>query len=280
MEPIYIALIAAGSLSFVFLLCVLVGLYLVGSRRRHGGIEKFLGVKFAHRGLHDATRAENSLSAFAAAKAAGFGIELDVHISRDGELVVFHDFDLSRVCGVCGSVRDYTARELGEMRLGDTEDTIPTLRSVLELIDGAVPLLIEMKSANGKDGVAERLVEELRDYRGEFIVESFNPVALRRVRRARPDISLGMLSMEYMKEERFRGKLLYLLLENLCLNFLVRPDFIAYDKSGYKKKVVRHLRRSFGTPLIAWTVCSEEEERAAVSHGFDTVIFENYIPEK
>lgn len=280
MEPIYIALIAVGSLCLVFLLCVLVGLYLVGSHRRRVGIEKYLGVKYAHRGLHDATRAENSLSAFAAAKALGFGIELDVQLSRDGELVVFHDFDLSRVCGVEGLVCDFTSEELGKMRLSATEDTIPTLKSVLELIDGAVPLLIEIKSKNGKEGAAERLAEEIKDYRGDFIVESFNPISLRRVRRLRPDIYLGILSMEYMKEERFRRKLLYRLLENLCFNFLMRPDFIAYDKSGYAKRAVRHLRHSFGTPLIAWTVCSEEEERGAISHGFDTVIFENYIPEK
>ena len=249
-----------------------------GKKRRE--MEKYRSVKYAHRGLHDGTKAENSMSAFRAAKERGFGIELDVRLSKDGELVVFHDNDLTRVVGREGKVIDFTADELSKMSLMGTSDGIPTLREVLDLIDGAVPLLIEIKMQGDESGVAEKFIEVIEGYKGDFIVESFHPIALRIVKKARPDILRGILSMEYVKEERYKGKLIFKLSQNLCLNFLMRPDFVAYEKNGYAVKNVRLIRRRFNIPLIAWTVKTEEEERAAISHGFDTVIFEGYIPEK
>ena len=277
MHPILIAsLVVSGAV----LLVLLLGLYMICPAKPRHEMEKFRRVKYAHRGLHDAERAENSMSAFAAAKEHGFGIELDVRLSKDGELVVFHDSDLTRVAGREGRVVDFTAEELGRMSLCGTADGIPTLREVLELIDGAVPLLIELKLSPTESGVAEKFLEVIEGYHGEYIVESFNPYALRTVHKARPDILIGILSMEYMKEERYKGKLVFRLLENLALNFVVRPDFVAYDKRGYTVHNLRLIRRAFGTPLIAWTVKSQKEEEEAISHGFDTVIFEGYIPDK
>lgn len=277
MNPILIVLIVILAL---LLAITLVGLYMICPGKRRPEMEKYKQVKYAHRGLHDKHRAENSMSAFAAAKELGFGIELDVRLSKDGELVVFHDDNLSRVVGKEGKVIDFTADELAAMSLSGTSDGIPTLRQVLDLIDGAVPLLIEIKMANGESGIAEKFIEVIEGYKGDFIVESFNPFALRTVKAARPDILRGILSMEYMKEEKHKGSLLYRMLQNLQLNFLMRPDFVAYDKRGYAVRGLRTIRRNFGTPLFAWTIKSAEEEAAAISHGFDTVIFEGYIPEK
>jgi len=220
------------------------------------------------------------MSAFAAAKEMGFGIELDVRLSKDGELVVFHDDNLTRVAGIDGKVIDFTAEELSKMSLSGTKDGVPTLREVLDLIDGAVPFIIEIKMNGDEKGVSEKLMEVIEGYKGDYVVESFNPIALKVVRRMRPDILRGILSTEYLKNEKHKGSILYGLLQHLMLNFMVRPDFIAYDKKGYKVKGLRFVRRSFGTALIAWTVKSAEEEREAISHGFDTVIFEGYIPEK
>ena len=280
MEPWQIILIVAGSLALLALLVVLAFMWLTKPGTRKCGIEKYKTVKFAHRGLHNDTVAENSISAFRAAKEAGFGIELDVRLSKDGELVVFHDPTLERVCGASGKVIDYTAEELSHFSLMGTTDGIPTFREVLELIDGTVPLLIEIKMDVGESGVAEKLAEVIRDYRGDYIVESFNPLALRTVARLMPAVPRGILSMRYAKEEKYRGKLLYFMLENLLCNFLMRPDFIAYDKNDYKNGVVRLLRKTFGTPLFAWTIRSEEEEIQAISNGFDSVIFEKYIAKK
>lgn len=277
MEPLVIVF-----LSIIALLVAiwLVGLYMICPGKRRAEMEKYKNVKYAHRGLHNSERAENSLSAFAAAKELGFGIELDVRLSKDGELVVYHDDNLSRVVGKEGRVIDFTLEELSEMKLSGTDDTIPTFKEVLDLIDGAVPLVIEIKMNAGESGVAEKLLEVIDGYKGDFVVESFNPFALRTVRAMRPDILRGILSTEYMKDPKHKGSLLYRLLQNLHLNFLMRPDFIAYDKNGYAVPALRRIRKNFNTPLIAWTVKSKEEEDAAISHGFDTVIFEGYIPEK
>lgn len=277
MHPIFIVLIVIFS---IILLGLLAMLYMISPGKKRPEMEKFKQVKYAHRGLHDATKAENSMSAFAAAKEMGFGIELDVRLSKDGELVVFHDDNLTRVAGIDGKVIDFTAEELSKMSLSGTKDGVPTLREVLDLIDGAVPLIIEIKMNGDEKGVSEKLIEVIEGYKGDYVVESFNPIALKVVRRMRPDILRGILSIEYLKNEKHKGSILYGLLQHLMLNFMVRPDFIAYDKKGYKVKGLRFVRRSFGTALIAWTVKSVEEEREAISHGFDTVIFEGYIPEK
>lgn len=277
MHPVHIILIVIASIAF---LCTVAWLFMIwpGGRRRE--MEKFTRIRYAHRGLHDAERAENSLSAFAAAKENGYGIELDVRLSKDGELVVFHDETLTRVVGKEGKVIDFTAEELSNMSLSGTSDGIPTFRQVLDLIDGAVPLIIEIKMGTGEHGIAEKLMEVIDGYHGDFVVESFNPLALRVVRKARPDILRGILAHEYMKEEKYKGKIIYRLGQNLELNFLSRPHFIAYSHSDYSVPKMRFVHRVFGTPLIGWTVKSQQEENAAREHGYDTVIFENYIPEE
>ncbi len=280
MNGFEIALIVVGAVALFVLLSMLVFLYLTKPGTRKWDSEKWKRVRFAHRGLHNEERAENSMSAFRAARDAGYGIELDVRLSRDGELVVFHDSTLSRVCGVEGKVIDYTSAELREMSLRGTSDGIPTFREVLDMIDGAVPLLIEIKMEPGESGVAEKLAEVIEGYRGDYIVESFNPLALRTFGRLCPDVPRGILSTRYGLDEKYRGKLLYWLLENLMLNFLMRPDFIAYEKGGSKNYVLRLLRKTFGTPLFAWTVRDEEEEVKTVSDGFDNIIFENYLAKK
>ena len=277
MHLIFIVLIIIAVLSLAFLL---LALYMICPGKKRSEMERYARVRYAHRGLHDDKKVENSMSAFKAAKDMGFGIELDIRLSKDGELVVFHDESLTRMTGKEGKVTDYTADELSKMSLLGSDDGIPTLRQVLDLIDGSVPLLIEMKKSMGEGNVAEKFIKVIEGYKGDFIVESFNPFELRTVRKSRPDILRGMLSMDYSKEEKFKDKFLYKLLQNLMFNFLARPDFIAYEKEGYALHTVRFIRRSFGTTLFAWTIKSQDEENAAISHGFDTVIFEGYIPEK
>ena len=280
MEPWQIWLIVAGAVSLTVLLGFLVFMWLTKPGTRKCGIEKYKTVKFAHRGLHNESRAENSLSAFRAAREAGYGIELDVRLSRDGELVVFHDPTLTRVCGVEGRVIDFTAEELKALSLNGTAEGIPTFREVLELIDGTVPLLIEIKMDPGESGIAEKLAEVIEGYHGDYIIESFNPIALKITRKLMPAVPRGILSSRFSRDPKYKGKFLYFMLENLLCNFLMRPDFIAYAKDGATLPVLRLLRKTFGTPLFAWTVRSPEEETRAISDGFDSIIFENYIAKK
>lgn len=264
----------------VALLLFAVYLFLIRTRRAGKLISVYRGVNFAHRGLHGEGRAENSLSAFAAARDAGFGIELDVRLSKDGEMVVFHDDTLTRVAGIDKRVDELTLSELRELRLLGTDDTVPTLREVLEVIDGKVPLLIEIKEDAGKSAVTEALVRELEGYRGPYIVESFNPLSLKTFRKLRRDVPIGILSQHFCRKEEYRGKPLYFILQNMLINFLSVPDFVAYEHTDSNMLSLRLARSLFGTVTVAWTVRSEEEGRVAKKHKFDSIIFENYIPEE
>ena len=261
------------------ILLVILGIYLLLiAPGRSRDIAKFRNVKFAHRGLHNTRRAENSMSAFAAAADMGYGIELDVRLSSDGELVVYHDDGLERVAGQRGLVKDYTADELGSMKLLNTEDTIPRFSDVLKLINGRVPLLIEIKETTKDNSVSLALVDMLRGYNGEYIIESFNPLSLRTVRKNLPGATCGILSHRYMKYEPYR-KPLYFLLQALLFNRIANPAFVAYDHHHWSS-VSLIAARILGATTMAWTVRSEKEEKLAYKHGFDTIIFENYIPKK
>ena len=119
-------------------------------------MKKFDGIMLAHRGLHGGSIAENSIPAFAAAADRGIGIELDVRLSSDGEVVIFHDDTLERMTGMSGGVSNYTAKELAKLSLADTGYGIPTLREVLALVNGRVPLLVELKENVGDTTGKER----------------------------------------------------------------------------------------------------------------------------
>ena len=212
--PIGLSLL--GAVLLVFCVC----LALMRTKRAHDKIAAYRGVNFAHRGLHGEGAAENSLSAFRRAVEAGFGIELDVRLSADGEMVVFHDSSLKRMCGEDKNVRDLTLAQLREYRLRDTEDTLPTLREVFEVVDGKVPLLIEIKEHQGDHSVTEKLLSELEGYTGPYIVESFNPMSLRTFRKHRRDVPLGVLSEHFCKQKEHKRSPLHFALQNMFLNFL------------------------------------------------------------
>ena len=275
MEPAVIVLISIASA-----LLLLFALYLIIIAPGRGrGVREFSKVKFAHRGLHDGTRVENSASAFRAAVEAGFGIELDVRLSSDGVLVVHHDDELGRVAKGEGRVDAYTADELSRIKLGDSDDTVPTFDEVLSIVDGRVPLLVEIKEDAGKYAVSTTAAERLKSYKGAYIIESFNPLSVGNARKRLSDIPCGFLSSRFSKDKRFKG-IMYFLLEHLLANRFCSPDFIAYDIRNGDPLSLRILRRLFGTVSFAWTVRSEEEEKLAYKRGFDSVIFEGYLPEK
>ena len=272
-------LIVIISLISFLLLSFLLFLLLIKPSGRRERMERYKRLRFAHRGLHDATRAENSLSAFASAVNAGFAIELDVRLSKDGVLMVFHDDALDRMTSAVGRVDSMTAEQLHSIKLGETEDTIPTFDEVLRLVDGRVPLLVEIKEDAGKYGVTEKTVEALKNYKGEFLIESFNPLALARVKKLMPEAPRGILSKTFFKEKEYRAPT-YFLLQSLVMNCVCKPDFIAFDHNHSKNPALRLARFLFRSPTIAWTIRSEREESTAHKHGFDGMIFEDYIPKQ
>ena len=160
-----IFLIVLASVAAFLAICLCVFLILIRpSAKKREVMKRYKGVKFAHRGLHDSEKAENSMSAFAAAVEHGYAIELDVRLSKDGELVVFHDDTLDRMTEAVGRVDSFTVEELSRLHLGGTDDCVPTFRDVLKLVDGRVPLLVEMKEDIGKYGVTKKTAEMLKEY--------------------------------------------------------------------------------------------------------------------
>lgn len=261
-------------------------LFLIASRRY--GKKRFsrlMGYDYAHRGLHDnagdpPVRPENSMAAFAAAVEAGYGIELDIQLSRDRKMVVFHDDTLDRICGVHGRVDSFTYEELKHFPLLKSEEHIPLFTDVLELVDGKVPLIVELKMSPVKNfPVCEKAAAILRDYHGPYCIESFSPFAVQWFRRYRPGVIRGQLSGDLFKEAKNGAQNLgSFALTHLLTNFFGRPDFIAYDHTAAVGKPSLWLcRKLFGTLPVAWTIKSQEEYDRA-KKTFSLMIFEGFRP--
>ena len=236
--------------------------------------------RYAHRGYHDDALGlpENSLGAFRRALENGFGAELDVHLTRDGKLAVMHDESLFRLCGLDRKLADLDAAELAPLRLGDTQERVPFLSEVLALFDGRAPLIIELKTHRGNHAaLCKAVCRELDDYRGLFCIESFDPRVLYWLRLHRPDLVRGQLSEHFRRHGTKLGLPLRFLLHNLLLNFLTRPDFVAFcceDRRdlGFRFCRLQHLVREF-----SWTVRSPKMQRRVEAEGA-TIIFEGFDP--
>jgi len=244
-------------------------------------ITPFIGRYYAHRGLHQSkkTSPENSMAAFKLALDNNYGIELDVQLTKDNVPVVFHDYNLLRLCGVDIKVRDITYKELQKYSLYKSKEKIPTLKSVLELVDGKVPLIIEYKVDGMDTSVCPIANDILKDYYGTYCIESFNPYVLLWYKRYRPNIMRGQLSSHFLKEKEDGNKYLYFLLQNLLLNFMTKPHFIAYSHTHHYMLSLRICRKLYKTTTFAWTLHSNEELEYSRKH-FDFFIFDRFIPAK
>ena len=234
---------------------------------------------FAHRGLYGNGVPENSLVAFRAAVDAGFGIELDVQMTVDGVLVVFHDYDLERLTGKAGKLNQMRFSELRELCLEGTEEKIPSLDEVLTLVDGKVPLLVELKGENFKVApLCSAVAERLDSYRGDYCIESFNPLQLRWFKKNRPGVVRGQLVTNAVKDYPQGNFLLRFLLSHLLLDAFSRPDFVAFN-GMYRWEVSLLLcRKLFRARACVWTVRDEDKYRFALSCGVYP-IFEHFCPE-
>ena len=234
-------------------------------------------VHYAHRGLFDnkSDAPENSLAAFKKAVDAGYGIELDVQLSKDDKLVVFHDATLKRVCGVDGNVWDYTLEELQQMKLLNSNETIPTFEQFLKVVNGKVPFILEFKLDRAQTRVCELANEALKNYKGAYCIESFHPLALIWYRKNRPDVLRGQLCEEFFRTETYKGKILYTILSYLPFNFLTRPDFIAYNHE-HAHNISRRICRAMGALSVTYTIKSVEQYKRA-KDKFDLFIFDSCI---
>lgn len=246
--------------------------------RRKLSHKQLTAFDFAHRGLHNNKRGvpENSLAAFSQAVGMGYGIELDVRETRDHVLVVHHDETLERSCGDPRRVCDVPLAELKQLSLFGTEERIPTFDEVLALVDCRVPLIVELKTDFVNKALPEKVYDRLRRYPGVYCIESFDPLAVRWFKKNAPAVVRGQLAfMEDLKKQKFTfiEKAKRVCLGYLLINFLGRPDFIAY---GYKTDAnisYRFVADVFRPLLVAWTVRDEETYRRLLQE-YDIQIFE------
>ena len=234
----------------------------------------FMGRNFAHRGLHsrDMSVPENSLEAFRLAAKAGYGIELDVQLSRDGQVVVFHDDTLDRVCGVHARVDEKSYDELRALGLCGTNNRIPLFSEVLDVIKGRGPLIVELKNGRRNLELCRKTYALLSDYRGEVCVESFNPMIMGWFRFHAKDLVRGQLAQPPKNYKGEVSKPAAFILGNCLMNFIARPQFIAY-RIGRRPFPVR-LSMALGAMNIGWTSHEPKNEK-----GRDGVIFEFYKPQ-
>jgi glycerophosphoryl diester phosphodiesterase len=244
----------------------------------------FIDVPIAHRALHDVKdgRPENSLAAIRAAIALGYGIEIDVQISKDGQAMVFHDYDLQRLCGVTGPVCQKTSEELADLPLIGGNEGVPTLRQVLDLVDGQVPLLIEIKDQDLRLGpnvgaLEAACAEALRGYPGPVAVMSFNPHSVTELARLLPDVPRGLTTCNFVKEDW------PLVPSERRERLAALPDFddtglcfVSHQHDELDSPRIAQLK-SQGVPVLCWTIRSAETERTA-RHLADNITFEGYLP--
>lgn len=265
----------------ICLILALAWAILLRARRGSESMRAMRQFRYAHRGLYDKAAGipENSLSAFSRAVAHGFGVELDVHLLRDGSLAVFHDSDIKRMTGRAGYLEDLSAEELGDYPLDGTKETIPQFCDVLALFeDTGLPIIVELKSfRDNYAALTERTMRELDKFRVVYCVESFDPRCVAWVRKHRPEVIRGQLSQNFLKD---RGKLslpMAFATTHLLSNIMVQPDFVAYLFKDRKKWAPRLCRRIYGAQRVYWTIRSKEELSIAESDGA-IAIFEHFLP--
>lgn len=237
------------------------------------------GWDYAHRGLYDNEHGipENSMAAFRRAVDKGYGIELDVHLTADNQLVVFHDDTLTRMCGVNKKISSFLYSDLMQLRLLGTEEGIPLFKDVLELIDGKVPLIIELKVDGSNQNLLCPLVWQLLSrYKGDYCIESFHPFVLQWFKRHEPQVVRGQLSCNFFKENPHCDIVLFLM-SNLMTNFFTHPDFIAYKYLDLDNPAVIYNRKLFHIMTVVWTIPGKPTYDR-FKNKVDAMIFEGFEP--
>jgi glycerophosphoryl diester phosphodiesterase len=223
----------------------------------------------AHRGYHDLNNAvwENTLSAFSRAVEAGFAIECDLHYASDAVPVIFHDEDLERLCNLKGDVRERTSQELGLIAVGGTNDKVPTLKQLLALVQGKVPLVLELKGREADDeGFAEAVLDVLEGYEGKVALMSFDHWLLKDLKELNAPYPIGLTANgntpeEYAEHEKAME---------------IGLDFISYYYADLPNPFITR-QRDKGVPVITWTV-RDEQARKQTFENADQMTFEGFDP--
>ncbi len=238
-------------------------------------VEKFI----AHRGFFDNENGvpENSLIAFEKAIENGYAIELDVHTLHDGTVVVFHDDQLCRMTGQDGYLKNLTQNDLQNYKLLNTKYSIPTLQQVLDLVNDRTPILVEIKSENVIVGADESIIYNvLKDYKGEFAVQSFNPLTIEWFKNNAPEITRGLLCSKFHKVTVPKSCIKKFVLRNMLLNKRAKPQFIAFNALDLPARILKS-KKCKGLPILGWTVRSQAQYLESVKY-VDNIIFQDFKP--
>lgn len=269
--------ILLAAIILVLLLWVL-ALYCRKGHPMLGALQEF---RFAHRGLHNAAEGvpENSMKAFRLAAEHGYGIELDVHLTKDGRLAVIHDDSLLRTAGVDVKASDLTAEELSQYRLEGTDEKIPFLEEVLPLFEGIAPVIVELKVEKNAAALAEAACRVLDEFNLNFCIESFHPQAIMWLKKHRPAICRGQLSQNFLLKGKGtgQGKPADFAMTHCLTSFLTYPDFIAYNHEHRDRLCLKVARKVWGVQEVSWTVRSPEVMAQCEKDGC-VVIFEHFEP--
>lgn len=245
--------------------------------------QSFIDVPLAHRGLHDASagRIENAMASFRAAIAGGYGIELDIQLSSDGQAMSFHDDTLDRLTDETGPIRERSADALGKIRLTGSDDVIPTFREVLDLVAGQVPLLVEIKDQDGAFGarvgpLEEAVAKDLSDYQGDVAVMSFNPFSVEAMQGLLPNVARGITSYGFDPVPDGVDKTAAQDLRAISAYDRVEASFISHDALDLDRPRVAELKAA-GARILCWTIRSPEAE-AKAKRIAENVTFEGYLP--
>ena len=233
--------------------------YAIQGAKRNENVKLFLGKDIVHRGAFTSEIPENSMKSFEKAIEKDFIIELDILLTKDKEVIVFHDDNLKRLTGVDRNVDEMTIDEITNLKIKDTDENIPTLEEVLKLVNGRVPIIIDVKSGNASDiEIVKKANEILKNYNGEYAIQSFNPFVLRWVKNNSPDTVRIQLSSDFLGE-------------HMLLNFISKPNIIAYKINSRGNLSLSLLRGTL--PIIFWTVRDENEMNYARENA-NNIIFD------
>ena len=267
------------SLSIIAILAILISTYMYvisGEKIDKEEMSWLVEIPIAHRGLDNGDVVENSMEAFQNAIDKGYAIELDVQFSKDKEIVVFHDDNLLRMTNDDRDVKDVDYEELKNLKLEGSDETIPTLKEVIELVDNQVPILVEIKDSEDAIKLAEKTYDIMEDYKGRYAIQSFNPFILEWFKNNASEVIRVQLSgtmTEGAENLKFYEKFV---LKNLLLNFKSKPNAIAYELEGLNNLSVKLLKmRNY--PIISWGIEDEADMKKAYE-STDNIIFDNILP--
>jgi len=229
-----------------------------------------INTPIAHRGLHNDTIPENSIAAYKNAIENGYAIELDVRFSKDGEIVVFHDFTLKRMTGSNGRVIEKTYDELKQLKLENTDQTIPLFTDVLKTVNGKTPILIEVKDQPERKDLVEKTIEILKTYKGEFALQSFNPFYVIKFKKLMPEAMRGILATKLAEKQK---PITNFLLRHFFFNIFSKPDFISFNIEDLPYSPINTKK----CRLITWTIRNEENLKKARKYA-ENIIFEHILP--